>query len=77
MNPSLRSLLFPSKLVPLRAVIGLVSAVVTLGAVETTPPVAPKVAVPIVSSDKAVQVDLMELDRLLDTKPQFEENSAQ
>jgi hypothetical protein len=45
----------------------------TLAAAEPTPPAAPKVAVPIVSSDEAVKKELMELDRVLDANPKFEE----
>jgi hypothetical protein len=48
------------------AVIALASTVATLAAAGRTPPAAPEVAVPIISSDEAVQKELLELDRLLD-----------
>lgn len=66
MNPSPRRLPFPSKL-GFMAVIALASTAATLATAEPTPPAAPEVTVPIVSSDEAVQKELRELDRLLDT----------
>lgn len=65
---------FPAKPVFFGALITLVSAVATLNAAEVTPPVAPRSATPIITSDEAVQKNLVALDRLLDvSNPKLEE----
>ena len=73
MNPSKRSLSFPSQLGFLAA-IALASVAASLVAADATPPGAPQVATPIVSSDEATQKNLADLDRLLDSSDlKFEE----
>ena len=65
---------FPAKPAFFGALVALISVVATLNAAEVTPSVAPRSATPIISSDTAVQKNLVALDRLLDTaNPKLEE----
>lgn len=73
MNLSLRISSLPIRPDFLRLAVALVSTVATLAAGDSVPPATPKVAVPVVSSDEAVQKELAELDRRLDSNPKLTE----